>query len=463
MSVLFRKKSIEEARALADEKTYQLKRELTPLALMLFVLGATIGAGIFILPGTVAALHAGPGVIVSFLLSGLITIAVGLAYVEFASMAPVAGSAYTYSYIALGEIIAWIVGWDLLFEFTVITSTVSVGWSGYVVELLKTIGIELPTAFTRDLVSGGLINVPAILGLMFVGWIAQSGIKQSGRANAVFTWTKIGAILFFIAVGIFHIQPEHYTPFTPYGWQGVLTGAALVFFAYTGFDGVTTVLEEVKRPERSIPIAMILGLGLLTTFYVIVAIVLLGMVPYTELNVPDPAAYALVQVGLNWGGALLSVAVIFGLVATMLTNGLSATRILFAMSRDGLLPEALAKVDEKRRVPLVATYLVFAAAILMGGFLSIDELAQLANIGGLSAFFLTTLSVMIMRRVRPDAPRTFRVPALPIVGTFGLIGTVALILSLPRLTFLRFAIWLVLGLVIYFAYGVRHSRLNRST
>ncbi|MBE3594700.1 MAG: amino acid permease, partial [Candidatus Carbobacillus altaicus] len=457
------KKSIEEARALADEKTYQLKRELTPLALMLFVLGATIGAGIFILPGTVAALHAGPGVIVSFLLSGLITIAVGLAYVEFASMAPVAGSAYTYSYIALGEIIAWIVGWDLLFEFTVITSTVSVGWSGYVVELLKTIGIELPTAFTRDLVSGGLINVPAILGLMFVGWIAQSGIKQSGRANAVFTWTKIGAILFFIAVGIFHIQPEHYTPFTPYGWQGVLTGAALVFFAYTGFDGVTTVLEEVKRPERSIPIAMILGLGLLTTFYVIVAIVLLGMVPYTELNVPDPAAYALVQVGLNWGGALLSVAVIFGLVATMLTNGLSATRILFAMSRDGLLPEALAKVDEKRRVPLVATYLVFAAAILMGGFLSIDELAQLANIGGLSAFFLTTLSVMIMRRVRPDAPRTFRVPALPIVGTFGLIGTVALILSLPRLTFLRFAIWLVLGLVIYFAYGVRHSRLNRST
>ncbi|PTQ57237.1 MAG: Amino acid permease [Candidatus Carbobacillus altaicus] len=463
MSVLFRKKSIEEARALADEKTYQLKRELTPLTLMLFVLGATIGAGIFILPGTVAALHAGPGVIVSFLLSGLITIAVGLAYVEFASMAPVAGSAYTYSYIALGEIIAWIVGWDLLFEFTVITSTVSVGWSGYVVELLKTIGIELPTAFTRDLVSGGLINVPAILGLMFVGWIAQSGIKQSGRANAVFTWTKIGAILFFIAVGVFHIQPEHYTPFTPYGWQGVLTGAALVFFAYTGFDGVTTVLEEVKRPERSIPIAMILGLGLLTTFYVIVAIVLLGMVPYTELNVPDPAAYALVQVGLNWGGALLSVAVIFGLVATMLTNGLSATRILFAMSRDGLLPEALAKVDEKRRVPLVATYLVFAAAILMGGFLSIDELAQLANIGGLSAFFLTTLSVMIMRRVRPDAPRTFRVPALPIVGTFGLIGTVALILSLPRLTFLRFAIWLVLGLVIYFAYGVRHSRLNRST
>lgn len=462
MSVLFRKKTIEEAKALAEEKTYQLKRELTPITLMLFVLGATIGAGIFILPGTVAALHAGPGVIVSFLLSGLVTIAVGLAYVEFASMAPVAGSAYTYSYIALGEVIAWIVGWDLLFEFTVITSTVAVGWSGYVVELLKAVGIVLPLEYTRDLLSGGVINVPAIFGLLFVAWIALSGIKQSGRANAVFTWTKVGAILFFIAVGIFHIQPEHYIPFTPFGWQGVLTGAALVFFAYTGFDGVTTVVEEVKRPERSIPIALILGLGLLTTFYVIVSFVLIGMLPYTELNVPDPAAYALIEVGLNWGGALLSVAVIFGLIATMLANGLSATRVLFAMSRDGLLPETFAKVDARRRIPVFATYLVFGAAIGMAGFLSIDELAQLANIGGLSAFFLTTLSVMIMRRTHAHVARVFRVPALPLIGTFGLIGTLALIVSLPSLTFLRFAIWLVLGLVIYFAYGVNHSRLNHS-
>ncbi|MBE3596451.1 MAG: amino acid permease [Hydrogenibacillus sp.] len=459
MRAVWRKKTVEQAKELAEEKTYKLKRELGPFQLMLLVLGSTIGAGIFVLPGVVANQHAGPGVIASFAISGLVTIAVGLAYVEFASMVPVAGSAYTYAYVALGEILAWIIGWDLIFEFTVITSTVAVGWSGYVVEILKSLGIALPETLTHDTAHGGIVNLPAVLGLVIVAAILLSGIRSVGRANAVLTWIKLAAIVFFIAVGLGYVDPANWQPFAPFGLSGIFTGAALVFFAYTGFDGVTTVLEEVKNPQRTIPFALLGGLGLLTLLYVVVAVVMLGMVPYTELDVPDPAAYALAQVGVRWGSALLSAAVVFGLIATMLGNGLSATRILFALGRDGLLPEALAKVHPTRRVPTMATYLVFGTSVLLAGFLSIGELAELANIGGLSAFALTTLSVIIMRRTKPDEPRVFRVPALWLFGSIGLVGSLTLILSLPLVTFVRFGIWLLIGLVIYFGYGMRHAKI----
>ncbi|MBE3563654.1 MAG: amino acid permease [Hydrogenibacillus schlegelii] len=461
MSPIWRKKTVEEARELAEEREYKLKRELGPLQLMLLVLGSTIGAGIFVLPGTVAHHYAGPGVIASFALSGLVTIAVGLAYVEFASMVPVAGSAYTYAYVALGEILAWIVGWDLIFEFTVITSTVAVGWSGYVVEIARSAGLSLPEALTRDLAHGGVVNLPAVLGLLLVASIALAGIRLVGQANAFFTWIKIAAILFFIAVGIGYVDPVHWQPFAPYGLSGILTGAALVFFAYTGFDGVTTVLEEVKNPQRTIPIALLGGLILLTLFYVVVAAVMLGMVPYTELDVPDPAAYALARVGIRWGSALLSVAVVFGLIATMLGNGLSATRILFALGRDGLLPPAIARVHPTRRVPTMATVLVFGTSIILAGFLSIGELAELANIGGLSAFLLTTVSVVVMRFRRPDEPRVFKVPALWLFAPIGIVGSLVLIASLPAVTFVRFGLWLLLGLVVYFGYGIRHARIAR--
>ncbi|ERM91377.1 amino acid permease [Caldanaerobacter subterraneus subsp. yonseiensis KB-1] len=457
---VLREKLPEHAMELAQEERYRLKRELGWFELMLFVLGATIGAGIFVLPGVAAAKFTGPAVMISYALGGIVTIAVALAYTEFASMVPVAGSAYTYSYVALGEILAWIVGWDLIFEFTMIASTVAVGWGGYFNSFLETIfGITLPQAISHDITHGGIVNLPAILGLLIVAWIALTGIRASGIANALFTTAKVFAILFVLTVGVFYIKLENWTtPFAPYGLAGIMTGAALTFFAYTGFDGITSLLEEVKRPERDIPIALIGGISLCALFYVAMSAVITGMVHWTKLDVPNPAAFVLMQVGIPWGGALISISVLFGLIATMLGNSLSASRILFAMGRDGLLPEWFAFVHPTRRVPRNAAYVIYTAAIIFAGFLSISELAELANIGGLTAFTLVTISVMVMRYTDPERKRIFKVPAIWVIGPIGIIGSLALIASLPVVTFIRFTVWLVIGLIIYFSYGYKHSK-----
>ena len=460
MANFLRRKSILQAKQMAEIKRFKLKRGLSSWHLLLYVLGATIGAGIFVLPGTTAAFHAGPGVVASFIIGGIVTIAVGLAYVEFASMVPVAGSAYTYSYIALGEIIAWMIGWDLLLEFTVIASTVAVGWSGYVNSFIQSIGIHLPEVLTKDMAHGGIVNLPAIAGWLIVSWVTLSGIKNVGRANTLFTIAKVGAIILFLAIGAFHVDPINWTPFTPFGWTGVMTGAALVFFAFTGFDGVTTVLEEVKNPQKAIPRALIGGLTVLTILYALVALVLTGIVPFPGLDVPDPTVYALQTVGIQWGGAIIAVAVIFGLLATMIANTTSATRVLFAMSRDGLLPERIAQTNKKTGVPTVSIVIVVATGILLSGFLSIGELAEFANIGGLTAFALTTLSVIVLRFTRPDEPRVFKVPALWLVGIVGIGGSLALIFSLPLFTIIRFSIWLIIGLIIYLVYGYKHAKVD---
>ncbi|MCJ7842903.1 amino acid permease [Lederbergia sp. NSJ-179] len=460
MTKFLRKKSIAQAKKMTENEQFKLKRELNSWQLLLYVLGATIGAGIFVLPGTTAALHAGPGVIFSFLIGGMVTISVGLAYVEFASMAPVAGSAYTYSYIALGEIIAWIIGWDLLLEFTVVASTVAVGWSGYANSFLQSIGIHLPEILTKDIAHQGVVNLPAVVGWLIVAWVTLSGIKNVGKTNTLFTLAKVGAILLFVVIGSFNITPINWNPLTPFGWSGVMTGAALVFFAFTGFDGVTTVLEEVKNPQKSIPKALIGGLTVLTVIYALVALVLTGMVPYTKLDVPDPTVFALQQVGIQWGGAIVAVAVIFGLLATMIANTTSATRVLFAMSRDGLLPERIAQTRKKTGVPVLSTIIVIATGIILSGFLSIGELAEFANIGGLTAFALTTVSVIILRYTRPDEPRIFKVPALWLVGIIGIGGSLVLIFSLPLFTILRFTIWLAIGLVIYLSYGYKKAKVG---
>lgn len=462
MAKFLRTKSIEQANKITEVERFKLKRELGSWQLMLYVLGATIGAGIFVLPGTTAALHAGPGVIVSFLIGGIVTIAVGLAYVEFAAMAPVAGSAYTYSYIALGEIIAWMIGWDLLLEFTVIASTVAVGWSGYVNSFLQSVGIHIPEALTKDIAHGGIVNLPAVIGWLIVAWIALSGIKNVGRSNTLFTIAKVAAIILFLVIGTFHVNPVNWTPFTPFGWSGVMAGAALVFFAFTGFDGVTTVLEEVKNPQKTIPKALIGGLSVLTLIYALVAAILTGIVPFPDLDVPNPTVFALQSVGIQWGGAIVAVAVIFGLLATMIANTTSATRVLFAMSRDGLLPERIAQTNKKTGVPVLSIFIVVLTGILLSGFLSIGELAEFANIGGLTAFALTTISVIVLRYTRPDQPRAFKVPAIWLVGIIGVGGSLALIFSLPIFTILRFLVWLAIGLVIYIAYGYKHAKVNNN-
>ncbi|KKC29169.1 amino acid transporter [Caldanaerobacter subterraneus subsp. pacificus DSM 12653] len=295
-----------------------------------------------------------------------------------------------------------------------IASTVAVGWGGYFNSFLETVfGITLPQAISHDITHGGIVNLPAILGLLIVAWIALTGIRASGIANALFTTAKVFAILFVLTVGVFHIKLENWTtPFAPYGIAGIMTGAALTFFAYTGFDGITSLLEEVKRPERDIPIALIGGISLCALFYVAMSAVITGMVHWTKLDVPNPAAFVLMQVGIPWGEALISISVLFGLIATMLGNSLSASRILFAMGRDGLLPEWFAFVHPTRRVPRNAAYVIYTAAIIFAGFLSISELAELANIGGLTAFTLVTISVMVMRYTDPERKRIFKVPAI---------------------------------------------------
>ncbi|OIQ62728.1 amino acid permease [Neomoorella thermoacetica] len=458
MTFLFRRKSISEATELAELKEYKLRRDLNLLELFFLVIGATIGAGIFVLPGVAAAKYSGPAVSISFFLGGLVCICVGLCYVEFASMVPVAGSAYTYAYLALGEIFAWIVGWDLLFEFTAVTSTVSVGWSGYFVEFLRGFGIHLPKMITTDIAHGGFINAPAIIAILLVTYIVYSGIREAGKINAYLSLGKLCALALFLVLAIPFIKPVNWHPFLPFGWKGVMTGAALTFFAFTGFDGVTTVTEETKNPQRDVPIALVSGLGFITILYIVVSAVLTGVVPYTKLDVPDPAAFALVSIGKSWGGGIIAIAAIFGLFTVMMGNGLSATRILFAMSRDGLLPPIFARVHKTRRTPYIATLIIFSVALIGGGFLSIGELAELANIGGLTAFTLTAISTLVMRYSQPEARRPFKVPAIWVVAPLGIVGGIALISSLPPITFIRFGIWMVIGLVIYFSYGRKYSK-----
>lgn len=449
-SKVWRKKSPEAARALAEEKIFKLKRELGTWELFLLVVGSTVGVGIFVLPGVVAAEHAGPGVIISFVLSGLVALSVGLAYVELAAMVPVAGSAYTYAYVALGELLAWIIAWDLIFEFAVSTSAVAVGWSGYIVELFKSFGITLPTTLTTDTLHGGIVNLPAILAITGVVAIALLGIRQAGHSNALFTGIKLAAALFFIIIGVRFVDIANWQPIAPYGWSGIFTGAALVFFAYVGFDGITTVMEEVRDPQRTIPKAFIGGIVFIILLYVVVSAILVGMLPYPKLDVPDPVAFALLQVGVRWGSALLSTAIIFGVLAVLLADVLIVSRYLYALGRDGLLPPFFAKVHPERRVPTAATLLIFSLASILAGFLSVGELAELANIGGLTAFLLTTISVVVLRWTRPNEKRPFRVPFLPFFAIIGIVGSLLLIVSLPLITFARFSIWLVIGLIIYF-------------
>jgi len=455
---VFRRKSIEWAKSLAEEKGHRLQRELGPVPLFFYTIGAVIGAGIFVLPGTVAAHDAGPAVPISFLIGGIVTLAVALMYVEFAAMVPVAGSAYTYTYVSLGEIFAWIVGWDLIFEFTVIVATVAVGWSGYVNSLFHAMGFPLGEALTHNPFEGGVANLLAALGVSFVAAISLRGIRLVGQVSERLTWLKLLAILTFLGVGIAHIHPKNWQPFLSFGWEGVLRGAALTFFAYTGFDGVTAVLEEVKNPERTIPRVLLSAILTIVALYVGVAAVLTGVVPFTHLDVPNPVAFAFREMGLPAGEGLIALAILFGLLATMLANGTNGSRILFAMGRDGLLPELLGRVHPTTRTPHVAESFVFGTAALLATFFPVHTLAELANIGGLSAFFLTTLSVLVLRVTRPDTVRPFRVPAVWLVGLIGLAGTATLIASLPWVTFVRFGIWLLLGLVVYVTYGFRHAR-----
>ncbi len=470
------------AQLLADAKSGpRLKRTLGAYDLVALGIGAIIGSGIFVITGEAAAVHAGPAVVLSFLGAGLVATFAALCYSEMASMIPVSGSAYTYTYATMGELVAWIIGWDLILEYLIGAAAVSVGWSGYATTFLSNvIGRELPHEWisaplawdstTNTIVlSGSYLNLPAVMITLFITTVLIFGIRESARLNVGIVFVKLVVLLAFVAAAAPFIRPENWQPFVPpnqgqfgaFGASGVFQAASIVFFAYIGFDAVSTAAQECKRPQRDLPIGIIVSLLVSTLLYIIVALVLTGVVSYTLLNVPDPIDVGVAQTGYGWLQILVDIGAIAGLTSVMLVLLLGQPRIFLAMARDGLLPPWAAKVHPKLRTPYVTTAITGSACAVVGGLLPIDILSELTSIGTLFAFLLVCLGVMVMRRKRPDLPRAFKVPfgpyLIPLLGA----GSAALLMyTATTSTLIRLFVWMLVGLIIYFAYGRRHSKLN---
>ncbi|HHY97620.1 MAG TPA: amino acid permease [Firmicutes bacterium] len=454
---LWSKKSVETLRRDSAYHKSALKRNLGPTDLTALGIGAIIGTGIFVLTGVAAARYAGPAVLISFMISGTAAGLAALCYAELASMVPVAGSAYTYSYIALGEIIAWVIGWNLILEYAVSAGAVSIGWSGYFVNLLRAAGIHLPRWATASPLSGGVANLPAGIIALAITALLVFSTRESSHANKLIVAIKLAAVLFFIGIGIFHIKPSNWTPFAPYGWSGVMRGSAIVFFAYIGFDAVATAAEEVKRPQRDLPIGLIASLGISTILYILVTVILTGVVNYRRLDTPAPVAFALLQAGVPWGTAIVSVGALTGLTSVLLVTIFAQSRVFFAMPRDGLLPAAFTKIHRKFGTPYMVTIVTGIVVALIGMLLPIGMVAELANIGTLTAFVLVSIGILILRKTQPNLPRPFKTPFMPYTPILTIIFCGYLAANLPRLTWVRFVLWLIIGMFIYFLYGRNHS------
>ena len=490
---LWATKSITALRAEADATGEQsLKRTLGPVGLTALGIGAIIGAGIFVLTGQAAALHAGPAVPLSMALVGIACAFAGLCYAEMASAVPVAGSAYTYSYATMGELIAWIIGWDLVLEYAAGAATVGVGWSGTLVDLLRLLGIELPANLSNSPTvwctagqvtsavagcahsglnfTGAIVNLPAVFIVALMSTILVIGIKESAGVNSLIVMLKVLIVLVILFIGIQHITPSNWKPFIPpntgewgtFGWSGVLRGAGLVFFAYIGFDAVSTAAQESRNPQKDLPIGILGSLAICTLLYVAVSAVLTGMVPYTELNQAAPVAYAMEKVGApNWIRILIDVGAVLGLGSVILVMLLGQSRVFYSMSRDGLLGKWAGAVHPKFRTPYLSTIFTGIAVGVATGMLLLQLLGQLVNIGTLLAFVLVCAGVLILRKTRPDLERPFKTPLVPFVPIMGILCCVGLMLTLPGDTWIRLIVWLVIGFAIYFGYGRRHSVLQK--
>jgi APA family basic amino acid/polyamine antiporter len=447
-----------------EEPEHRLKRSMGVVSLTAFGVAAIIGAGIFVLTGVAAATYAGPGITLSYVIAGIVSTLAALCYAELASTVPIAGSAYTYSYAVLGEFIAWIIGWDLVLEYGVGAGAVSVGWSGYFTDFFKsTFGITLPTALTASPFShpAGIANLPAAGIILLLTALLIRGTSESSRVNNVIVAIKVAIVLFFIAVGATHIHPANWHPFLPFGFSGVMTGASIIFFAYIGFDQISTAAEEVRDPQRTMPRGIIYSLLICTLLYIAVAGILTGMVPYKLLNNASPVAHAMIQVGLNWAATIISIGALAGLTTVLLVLIFGQSRIFFSMARDGLLPRALSGVHPTFRTPYRSTLIVGVFVALLGAFTPIDVLAQLTNIGTLAAFVLVSLAVWRLRHTQPHLPRGFRVPWVPVIPILSVLASLFLIVSLPGITIVRFVVWLAVGLIVYFAYSRHHSELQK--
>ncbi len=458
---IFRTKPISEP--LDDGKHQGLKRVLNGRDLIAMGLGAIIGTGIFVLSGVAAARYAGPGVILSFVLSGITAALAALVYAELTAMFPAAGSAYTYTYTALGEIIAWLIGWNLVLEYTVASAAVALGWSGYMLDLLKPLGVKLPVLLTASPFNGGAINLLPLLIIAVITYAVTAGTKESNQVNKIVVIMKLAAIGLFLALGCSRFNIANWHPFLPFGVTGIFRGASIIFFAYIGFDAVATAAEEVRNPKRDLPVGIIGALSISTILYLAVAVVLTGMVRYNLLDTSSPVTTALILRGLPWAAALVSVGAMAGLTSVLLVSFFAQSRILFAMSRDGLLPPIFSRLHPRWQTPVFSVLAVSIVSALLSSLLPIYLIAELANIGTLSAFAMVSIGVVVLRHVQPDLPRPFRVPLVPYLPLLSFAASVYLMINLPVLTWYRFLAWLVLGLVIYFTYSINHSRAAHTT
>src|SRR6201991_30575 len=463
MSV-FRKKNVEHM--IAGAQAAGLKKALGALDLTFLGVGAIIGTGIFVLTGT-RAVQAGPALMISFLIAAVACGFAALAYAEFASTIPVAGSIYTYSYATLGELAAWIIGWDLMLEYGLATAAVSVGWSGYLQSLLSGFGISLPTALTAapGALPGHttLFNLPAFLVMMAITTLLSVGVRESTRVNNLMVAIKVTVVLLVIAVGVFHVTPANWHPYMPNGWSGVFGAAAVMFFAFIGFDSVSSAAEEVKNPKRDLPIGIIASLVVCAVLYIAVAAIVTGIVPYAQFaHISHPVSYALQVAGQPWVAGLIDLGAVLGMLTVILVMAYGQTRVIFAMSRDGLLPAALSRVHPRFATPFLTTWLCGIFFGLIGALVPLDVLAELINIGTLAAFSMVSIAVLILRRTHPDLPRAFRCPGVPVVPVLAVASCVFLMVNLQAMTWIAFAVWLVIGLAIYFAYSRRHSVLGRA-
>jgi APA family basic amino acid/polyamine antiporter len=474
---LFTKKSIDVLRADAESNT--LRRALGPLNLTTLGIGSIIGTGIFVLTGTAASQNAGPALIISMIIAGVGCAFAGLCYAEFSAMIPVAGSAYTYAYATMGELLAWIIGWDLILEYALATATVAVGWSGYFRSLLADAGIHIPAvlsgapgetvAIAGGVAGHGVINLPAAMIVLLVAGLLVIGIKQSANTNTALVIIKFMVLVIFVVAGAAYVNLDNLKPFVPpntgsfghFGWSGVLRGAGVMFFAYIGFDAVSTAAQEAKNPQRDMPIGILASLAICTVLYIAVAIVLMGIVAYPKLNVADPLAVGIDATGLRWFSPVIKVSALFGLFSTMLVTLIGQTRIFFTMSRDGLLPPLFQRVHPTFRTPHISTILTGSLVAIAAAVLPINVLSILVSMGTLLAFVLVSLGILILRKTAPELKRPFKTPWLPWVPILATLFCLAQMLSLPVQTWVRLVIWLVIGLSVYFLYGRRHAEAVR--
>lgn len=438
----------------------ELARSLSAFDLVLMGIGAIIGAGVFVLTGIAAATKAGPAVVISYAIAGLASMFAALAYAELASSIGGTGSAYSYAYTGFGEFFAWIIGWDLLLEYTMAVSTVSIGWSGYVNNLFEAFHIHLPPSLTKNPFDGGVINLLAILIIAALAFLLSLGVKHSARFNAAIVFVKLITIAVFIVVAATHLDTTLWHPFLPFGWSGVMQGAALVFFAYIGFDALSTAVEESIRPQRSVPIGIIVSLLICAVIYILVSALLTSIAPYTTLNVRSPVADALLRINEHMAAAFIAAGAIAGLTTVMLVMYYGLTRIFLAMSRDGLLPARMGMIHPRTRTPVRIILLTGFIIALISGFSPIDRAAELVNIGTLAAFTFVCIGTIVMRISHPDLERPFRLPLNPLIPVMGILSCFYLMLHLPAVTWWRFFLWMLAGVGFYFLYSQRHSFLK---